>query len=139
MSGLRERLADLCHEQWSGWMRYLFDQCSPQDNGSTVIPAWGVTRWVRQMNTIYSELTDEEKEADRKEADRFLNVLAGVTTVITANEFPYAKIWLDGEEVSNRCYAANPEDGWVALVSVRGGGVHIERVCGEVRVELPDD
>lgn len=65
---LRERLAALCHEQWSGWMRYLFEHCS-------LIPESFVIRWKRQMNTPYTELSEEEKESDRKEADRFLTLL----------------------------------------------------------------
>jgi hypothetical protein len=58
MSDLRERLATLCHEQWSGWMRYLFSKCvNPvePDIGTIVIPKWAVYRWRRQMETPYDE------------------------------------------------------------------------------------
>jgi uncharacterized protein (DUF433 family) len=65
---LREQLAALCHEQWSGWMRYLFENCS-------LIPEAFAIRWKRQMNTPYAELSEAEKESDRKEADRFLSLL----------------------------------------------------------------
>lgn len=79
---LRERLAELCHEQWSGWMNYLYGECDNTItifavNGETqaIIPKESTTRWFRQMNTPYSELSEEEKESDRKEADKFLNLL----------------------------------------------------------------
>ena len=43
---------------------------------SLVIPAKSVRRWARQMNTPYSELSEAEKESDRKEADKFLELLS---------------------------------------------------------------
>lgn len=78
MSELREKLADLCHEQWSGWMKYLFSKCISEtgqfdkDTGNLVIPKWAVDRWKRQLNTPYFELSEQEKESDRKEADKIL-------------------------------------------------------------------
>jgi len=73
---LREQLASLAHEQWSGWMRYLFSKCDEAyDDGSVYIPREFVERWERQMNTPYSELPEAEKESDRKEADRVLVLL----------------------------------------------------------------
>lgn len=74
---LREALAALCHEQWSGWMRYLFGKTEPHGIGTTrLIPAWATERWRRQMETPYADLSPEEKESDRKEADKFLALLA---------------------------------------------------------------
>lgn len=64
-SELREELADLAHEQWSGWMRYLFENWNDDS----------VARWKRQMETPYAELSREEQDSDRKEADRVLAVL----------------------------------------------------------------
>jgi len=78
MRKIREELAELCHEQWSGWMKYLFSKCvSPiePNTGTVVIPAWAVERWERQMNTPYKDLSEVEKNSDRKEADRFIKLL----------------------------------------------------------------
>ena len=75
---LREALAALCHEQWSGWMKYLFSKCVERDRDSggkcLVIPEWAAVRWGEQANTPYRNLSNAEQDSDRKEADRFLAV-----------------------------------------------------------------
>lgn len=71
----REKLAELCHDQWSTWMQYLFSKCTKNDLGEVVIPKWAVEQWTRQMNTKYKDLSYEEKESDRREAVKFLNFL----------------------------------------------------------------
>lgn len=71
---MREVLADLCHRQWSGWMKYLFEQGKFNDDETWTMPAWAVVRWRRQMTTKYSLLSASEKDSDRKEADKFLEV-----------------------------------------------------------------
>ncbi len=68
---LREQLAELAHEQWSGWMHYLFSKGTYNDDGTWTMPEWAVNRWVIQMGTPYGKLSEEEKESDRKEADKF--------------------------------------------------------------------
>jgi hypothetical protein len=70
---LREKLAELAHDQWVGWMEYLFYK-SKQVDGCVVIPAWANERWRRQVATRYADLSEEEKDSDRSEADKFLAV-----------------------------------------------------------------
>lgn len=41
-----------------------------------MIPAWAVERWRRQVATSYAELSEKEKDSDRKEADRVLEIVA---------------------------------------------------------------
>lgn len=77
MSELRERLAALAHEQWSGWMRYLFRFGHFNSDGTFTMDAEQVARWRRQAATGYEDLPENEKESDRKEADRVLEVIAG--------------------------------------------------------------
>jgi hypothetical protein len=76
---LREKLAALAHDQWSGWMEYLFSKTDKFEiegrAAGVVIPNWAVERWRRQMKTPYAELPEEEKESDRKEADRVLSLM----------------------------------------------------------------
>lgn len=74
---LRERLAALAHEQWSGWMRHLFGETFGSSAGEETIPRWAVERWERQIATPYAELSEAEKDSDRKEADRVLALLTG--------------------------------------------------------------
>ncbi|GAG20006.1 unnamed protein product [marine sediment metagenome] len=74
-NGLREKLAELAHSQWSGWMRYLFDKGTFNDDGTWTMPDWAVVRWKQQMETPYSELSESEQDSDRSEADKFLAVI----------------------------------------------------------------
>lgn len=75
MSEIREQLAALEHEQWVGWMNYLFEKSIESGDGSVTIPADMVDRWKRQINTPYADLSDSEKESDREIADKVLRIL----------------------------------------------------------------
>jgi hypothetical protein len=75
MNDLREQLAALEHEQWAGWLRYLFEKATEDNEGRVEIPASLVTRWKRQMTTSYGDLPELEKESDRVEADKVLHVI----------------------------------------------------------------
>lgn len=86
MDELREKLAAQEHERWSRWMRYLFEQGVIEVDGTWTMPAWAVVRWDGQMTTPYSELSEKEKDSDRKEADQTLvlireHILASVEPV----------------------------------------------------------
>lgn len=72
---LREKLAELAHKQWSGWIEYMFNK-SLKDfhNATLIIPKWAVERWGRQASTPYGDLSEEEKDSDRIEADKFLAI-----------------------------------------------------------------
>lgn len=76
MNDLREQLAALAHEQWSEWMKYLFDKSTESSDGHVEIPPSLVLRWKRQINTHYADLSESEKESDRAEADKMLNLMA---------------------------------------------------------------
>ena len=60
-----EQLAALEHDRWSGWMKYMFANLTLAN----------LTRWLRQMETHYSDLSEAEKESDRKEVWRTLEIL----------------------------------------------------------------
>jgi ADP-ribose pyrophosphatase len=64
---LIERLAELEHEQWSAWTRHFLNEGSPEN----------IERWRRQLETPYSQLTEEEKEADRVWARKVLQCTEG--------------------------------------------------------------
>jgi hypothetical protein len=75
---LREQFADLAHKQWSGWMEYLFEKSTKNEDGTVTIPRWAVDRWSRQINTEYKDLSQQEQDSDRTEADKFLAVLDAI-------------------------------------------------------------
>jgi hypothetical protein len=73
---LREQLASLSHHQWAEWMRYLFSKCDEvYTDGSIYIPREYVENLRRQISLPYSQLSEAEKDSDRKEADRILHLV----------------------------------------------------------------
>jgi hypothetical protein len=66
---LRERLAALEHEQWAYWTAYMLDHLT-EDN---------IARWRDQVARPYDQLTESEKDSDRRWADRVLALLSGQT------------------------------------------------------------
>jgi hypothetical protein len=86
----KERVANLCHEQWSGWMEYLFSKCAHKPKGDFIIPSNLVKRWKRQVDTPYEDLSEEEKDSDRKEADKFVKLFSDKVIEIANQEITKA-------------------------------------------------
>lgn len=72
-----EELADLVHEIWADWMKYMFSK-GIHHMGRWTMPSDLRQRWQRQMNTSYAELSEDEKESDREIALRILHLLREV-------------------------------------------------------------
>lgn len=72
---LIEQLADKEHASWARWMNYIFDIGNTNEDGSFVIPVENVSRWVRQANTPYAELSEQEKQSDRDEVAHILPII----------------------------------------------------------------
>ena len=72
---LIEKLADLEHARWSGWMAYQFTKGTHNPDGSFTIAADSVAWWMGLMRTPYAELTERSKESDRVEVRKTLAVL----------------------------------------------------------------
>lgn len=62
---LREKLAELEHNQWAHWTQYLLRHLTPRNEA----------HWYQQMATPYASLTEEEKESDREWADKVIDIL----------------------------------------------------------------
>ena len=75
---LREKLAEYAHESWCGWMDYLFSKGIFHDDGTFTLEAWAAERWRRQAITSYNDLPENEKESDRKEADKMMEIINNV-------------------------------------------------------------
>lgn len=80
MTAPLEELADAQHKIWSHWMTYQFSKCETAeevgamtDDDDVVIPAEFVRRWLRQANTPYAELIEDERESDRRVVREFLS------------------------------------------------------------------
>jgi len=71
---LEEEIADLCHKQWSNWMKYLFSKCYDFKLGLLIIPEEYVKGLKKQINTEYKDLSEEEKESNRIEARKFIKL-----------------------------------------------------------------
>ena len=72
-----EEAAALEHERWARWQKYLHSKLvlPSQDNGWAWLPKKMYQRWERQIKTPYSELSEEEKESDRKEVRKYFPLI----------------------------------------------------------------
>ena len=71
LEDVMEDLADIEHKRWAGWQEYLHSKCSRKKSGGLTIPDDLVKRWERQIKTPYKDLSEKEKESDRKEVRRY--------------------------------------------------------------------
>ncbi len=82
---LVEALADIEHDRWSSWMRYMFSKGQfNNDDGTWTMPAWAVERWQGQANTKYAALSEKEKDSDRAEVDKTLRAISEYLLSITS-------------------------------------------------------
>lgn len=65
-----DAVAKYAHEAWAGWMKYMFDKSTRNEDGTITIPQWAVERWERQMNTPYAKLPTAEQKSDIEEAKK---------------------------------------------------------------------
>jgi hypothetical protein len=71
--------ADVQHEIWASWMKFLFTQGWDQADGTFKIKSEKVRRWKRQMETSFADLTEEERETDRHVVEEHMkNAILGL-------------------------------------------------------------
>ncbi len=61
---LYEELAELEHEQWAHWTKYMIDNLTMEN----------IEKWKRQIKMTYNELSEKEKESDRRWAEKSLEI-----------------------------------------------------------------
>jgi len=62
-----EILADAEHRSWSGWTEWMLSEMSKEFDGDCDIESLPcVIRWRRQIATDYKDLSEREKESDRR-------------------------------------------------------------------------
>jgi len=103
---LKEALAEYAHHAWAGWMMYLFEKSvDGAEDGTVVIPAWAVERWMRQATTPYRGLPESEKESDRKEAEQIMVICSDATRAPQQA----AKDWVDYITTADGVYVSIEE------------------------------
>lgn len=70
-----DRLASIEHDRWSHWQRYVHTHCQRHEDGSLIIPPELVARWERQIETPFSDLSEDERESDRQQVREYLPVV----------------------------------------------------------------
>lgn len=72
---LIDDLARVEHERWAHWQRYVHSKCIAQPDGSLIIPPELVAKWERQIATPFAALSEQEKDSDREQVQRYLPIL----------------------------------------------------------------
>jgi len=73
-----EKGADLEHDRWARWQEYMFSKFVEHENGKgeyICLHRDFFDRWNRQIATKYTDLSEAEKESDRKETRNYLPLL----------------------------------------------------------------
>lgn len=73
-----DRLADIEHERWSHWQKYMHEKGVRQEDGSMVIPADLVAQWDKQIETPFAELSEDEKDSDREQVRKYLPAVVDI-------------------------------------------------------------
>lgn len=82
MSQELEAVAEQCHKQWAGWTEHVLLKLEKDHGADThILPKVWIERWQRQIDTPYADLSEEEKEADRREARKILAALADLAAL----------------------------------------------------------
>ena len=70
---LYEKLAEIEHKRWGDWQKWchkvLREHC-PSPELEKVLE-----RWDKQIATSYEELSEEDKQKDREQVDRYWNLI----------------------------------------------------------------
>jgi hypothetical protein len=77
-----EKGANLEHDRWARWQKHMFSKGTivkvGLHEGDLIIPAEFVDRWFRQIDTTYADLSEPEKESDRKETRNYLPLIKDI-------------------------------------------------------------
>ncbi len=67
-----EKLANLEHQQWAHWTRYMLDNLTKGN----------IARWRKQIDTSYFKLTEKEKDSDREWALKVIKIIRETTSLL---------------------------------------------------------
>ena len=80
MNELFEKLADIEHQRWSDWQKYIHSQGAVLPDGGLELPSELVRQWERQIATDYADLSEKEKESDRDQVRRYWSLIEELVT-----------------------------------------------------------
>jgi hypothetical protein len=70
-----EKLAAIEHERWADWQKYCHSKMirvgDGMHSGKLAMDIGDESRWEKQINTPYSELSEAEKQSDRDQVMRY--------------------------------------------------------------------
>ena len=67
-----EKLASIEHERWCDWQKYMHSKGEISPDGCFLIYSLAqIKNWERQIATPYAELSEQEKQSDRDQVDRY--------------------------------------------------------------------
>lgn len=69
-----EEVADLCHKQWSAWMRLFLAQCPENEDGTFTISKSLYDKCWKQIRTKYENMSPEDMAHYREAATMFAGV-----------------------------------------------------------------
>jgi len=79
--------ANIEHDRWARWQKYMFSKGTVDENGVFHLPKEFVERWFRQIDTKYADLSEPEKESDRKESRTYIPLVKqAITTAVETKE-----------------------------------------------------
>jgi len=74
---LFEKLADIEHQRWSDWQKYMHSKILPSGkDGICEIGEAFIIGWERQIKTNYKDLSEKEKDRDREQVMRYWELLS---------------------------------------------------------------
>lgn len=134
---LKDKIASLCHDQWTHWIVSLLGKGIPNADGTLTVPKDTIDRWRRQMNTPYDQLSKKEKDLDIIEADKFIKAFAAFQPVKKTEADPRVKeVILKWIEYCENIRGFKPEISW----GIEGSIVkkHLRRFTPEQLYDLFD-
>jgi hypothetical protein len=96
--------ASIEHDRWARWQKHMFSKMVEEERfeegshfktGNYILPKEFVDRWFRQIDTHYSELSEAEKESDRKESRTYIPLVQQAITTAVAKRDAF---WQKNEE-----------------------------------------
>ncbi len=104
---LIERLAEIEHQRWSDWQRYVHEQTLPLNPADPCRPrdAWisarDIEHWERLIATEYANLPEYSKQSDRDQVARYLPLIV-----------EFVESWIASQEKENMAFK-HLADRWV--------------------------